>query len=217
MASPKSTELSATELELKRRGRRRLIGAVTLGLLAVVFLPMLFDSEPKRDKAMSQEISIQLPAKDGLLPLPAPTAAPAVAETVPAKPAEAAPAPAPAKAVESKPEPAKKPAEEVVPPKAEPAKPSLSPAKSEAKSTKTADQKHGFVVQIGAFKDAENAQQTAARMKEAKLPVFTDTVATKTGTVTRVRVGPFAQKGQADAALVKVKLAGADGKIIPLP
>ncbi len=218
MASPKSPELSATELELKRRGRRRLIGAITLGLLIVVFLPMLFDSEPKRDKAMSQEISIQLPAKDGLAPLPAPAAVPAAqlpVETAQPKPAEAVPAPT-AK-VEPKPESAKKPAEDAAPPKKETTKPAPSPAKAATKSAAATDLKHGFVVQIGAFRDADNAQQTAARMKEAKLPVFTDTVATTGGAVTRVRVGPFAQKEQADAALAKVKLAGADGKIVPLP
>ena len=32
---------------LKRRGRRRLVGAVALVLLAVVVLPMVFDPEPK--------------------------------------------------------------------------------------------------------------------------------------------------------------------------
>ena len=72
-------------------------------------------------------------------------------------------------------------------------------------------------MQIGAFKDVDNAQQIAVRMKEAKLPVYTDNIATKTGSVTRVRVGPFNRKEQADAALAQVKLAGADGKIVLLP
>jgi len=33
---------------LKRRGRRRLVGAVALVLAAVIVLPMVFDAEPKR-------------------------------------------------------------------------------------------------------------------------------------------------------------------------
>jgi DedD protein len=33
---------------LKRRGRRRLVGAVALVLVAVIALPMVFDPEPKR-------------------------------------------------------------------------------------------------------------------------------------------------------------------------
>ena len=48
MATAKKIEISAAELELNRRGKRRLIGAVTLGALAVVILPMIFDSEPKK-------------------------------------------------------------------------------------------------------------------------------------------------------------------------
>ena len=214
MALPKSTELSATELELKRRGRRRLIGAITLGLLIVVFLPMLFDAEPKRDKVTPQEISIQLPPKDGLAPLPAPsTPAPSPAE--PTKPASAS---AKTQTIEPKAASAKNPVASVAPTIKEVVKPaSDASARPDAKPVKSADAKHGFVVQIGAFKDADNAQQLASRMKEAKLPVYTDSVATKTGNVTRVRVGPFDRKERADAALAQVKLAGADGRIVPLP
>ena len=206
MASPKSIELSATELEVKRRGRRRLIGAITLGLLVVVFLPMLFDAEPRRDKVTPQEISIQLPPKDRLAPLSAPSTPAAVV------------APPKAEAVAPGAEPAKKAVEIVSPPIKEVTKPApVASAMPETRSVKPADAKQGFVVQIGAFKDADNAQQIATRMKEAKLPVYTDNIATKTGNVTRVRVGPFNRKEQADAALAQVKLAGADGKIIPLP
>lgn len=219
MASPKITEISASELELKRRGRRRLIGAITLGLLIVVFLPMLFDAEPKRDKVVQQEISIQVPPKNGLPTLPAPLPpAPVGAPTVATKPGRS---PANVEAVEPRLEIAKSAVESLMPPVTAAVAPARSaPAvssKAETRTTRPADAKQGFVVQIGAFKDADNAQQTAARMKEAKLPVYTDNIATKTGNVTRVRVGPFNRKEQADAALAQVKLAGADGKIVPLP
>ena len=223
MASPKNIELSATELELKRRGRRRLIGAITLGLLIVVFLPMFFDAEPKHDKVSQQEISIQLPPKDGLAPLPAPIAkspAPASAQA----PAVDAAASTTAKVVTAEPkaEPVKKAADkkgsEAAPPTLATAKP--APAKVPAAAASpgnVADAKQGFVVQIGAFNDADNAKQTVARMKETKLPVYTDNIATKSGNVTRVRVGPFKRKEQAEAALAQVKLGGADGKVVPLP
>src|SRR5260221_3107711 len=169
MASPKSTELSATELELKRRGRRRLIGAITLGLLIVVFLPMLFDAEPKRDKAMSQEISIQLPSKDSLAPLPAPMAMPSSPPVGPAaavKPAESSPL---RDKAGSTAEPAKKTAENVAPPIKDAAKPVAGAPKPEAKPP---DLQHGFRVPIGAFKDARNAQQTTARITNAKMPLI---------------------------------------------
>lgn len=54
----------ATELpedtSLKRRARRRLIGAIALVLLAVIVLPMIFDAEKK---PLDQEVSIQIPAQ----------------------------------------------------------------------------------------------------------------------------------------------------------
>jgi DedD protein len=45
----------------KRRARRRLIGAIALVLAAIIGLPMIFDSEPK---PFSDEIAIQIPARD---------------------------------------------------------------------------------------------------------------------------------------------------------
>ena len=76
----RGADLSAAEIELKRRGRRRLIGAITLGAVALVVLPMVFDSEPKPSiandrmagKLQKQEIAIQIPPKEGLAPLTPP-------------------------------------------------------------------------------------------------------------------------------------------------
>jgi DedD protein len=54
---------SSTELnqDLKIRARRRLIGAVTLVLTAVIVVPMLLDSEPR---PLNQNIPIEIPAKN---------------------------------------------------------------------------------------------------------------------------------------------------------
>lgn len=65
MATPASTEAS----EIRRRGRRRLIGAVTLVVLAVVFVPMILDSEPRPKR---NEAALEIPAKDTAPPLPVP-------------------------------------------------------------------------------------------------------------------------------------------------
>jgi DedD protein len=238
MASQKATEISAVELEMKRRGRRRLIGAITLGLLAIVFLPMIFDSKPREARTGSQEISVQIPSKEGLPPLPAPVQAPPAAKAAPsvdtpktstvapvatATPATPPPAVSTVTPLDAKPvakiEPA--PPKLEAPKKVEPpkvvAKLETKPEPKPAPKVETAAPKQGFVVQVGAFKDADNAQQIAAKAKELKLPVYTDTVATSSGSVTRVRVGPFATREKADSALVQVKLSGADGKIVPLP
>ena len=50
--------ISDEELQLKKRARRRLVGAIALVLLVVVFLPMFLDSEPK---PLNQDIAITIP------------------------------------------------------------------------------------------------------------------------------------------------------------
>src|SRR5580765_2190384 len=47
--------------ELKRRARRRLVGAVVLALAAAVVLPMLLESDPK---PLGNDVSIQIPPID---------------------------------------------------------------------------------------------------------------------------------------------------------
>lgn len=52
--------VSDEEIVLKKRARRRLIGAIVLVTLVIVLLPMFLDSEPR---PLNQEISIQIPAQ----------------------------------------------------------------------------------------------------------------------------------------------------------
>jgi DedD protein len=46
---------------LKRRGRRRLVGAVALVLVAVIVLPTVLDQEPRRD---SPTVGVRVPGED---------------------------------------------------------------------------------------------------------------------------------------------------------
>ena len=46
---------------LKRRGRRRLVGAIALVLLAVIILPMVFDPEPRQ---AAPPVSVRIPGED---------------------------------------------------------------------------------------------------------------------------------------------------------
>jgi DedD protein len=90
------------QLELKKRARRRLVGASALAVLAAIVLPMVMDHEPR---PASQDIQVRIPSQDGtgfatrILP-----AKPAATPLPPAAPvAEAKPAPEPK--AETKPEP----------------------------------------------------------------------------------------------------------------
>lgn len=105
--------VSDEELQLKKRARRRLVGAIVLVTVVAVVLPMLLDSEPK---PVTQDISIQIPSPDGgiLAAKPQPLKP---ADPTPAVPTAAAPAPAPVPAPAVAPTPAK--AEAPPPAKAE--------------------------------------------------------------------------------------------------
>lgn len=46
---------------LKRRGRRRLVGAVALVLAAVIVLPMVFDQEPR---GTGSTVNVRIPGED---------------------------------------------------------------------------------------------------------------------------------------------------------
>jgi len=70
--------ISDEELQLKKRARRRLVGAIALVLLIVVFLPMVLDNEPK---PLNQDVAITIP------PIPKP-------ESIPQDPAPIQTAPA---------------------------------------------------------------------------------------------------------------------------
>ncbi len=63
--------VSDEELQLKKRARRRLVGAIVLVTAVAVVLPMVLDSEPRPS---SQSIEIQIPSPDaGVLSVPGET------------------------------------------------------------------------------------------------------------------------------------------------
>jgi len=194
MATAASIEAS----EIRRRGRRRLIGAIVLVILAVVFIPMILDSEP-RPKA--NDVSLEIPAKDKAPPLPAPVSAPSkTAET-----------PAPVAPVETG---AQKSSAQAASTPAKASSQTRAPEKSAPTTIASAEPRlEGFAVQVGAFKD--EAKLTAAREKlmAAKIPHFVE----HRGDLNRLRAGPYSTREAAEKALASIKAASLDGQVVPLP
>lgn len=56
-----NTAASDSDLQLKKRARRRLVGAVALALLAAIVLPMVMDHEPR---PAQQDIQVRIPSQD---------------------------------------------------------------------------------------------------------------------------------------------------------
>lgn len=180
---------------LKRRGRRRLVGAVALVLLAVIVLPMVFDPEPRRS---ASPVSVRIPGEDDS------AFKPKVPPKVPAPQALEKPAPEAKaeekKAAEGKPEEKKAPEPKPAARKPEPKAPEAERARAEAALANAE-----YMIPVGAF---VNPDPVIAKLAQAKLRYYTETVATAKGTVTRVRAGPFATKSEAEKALEALKGLG---------
>ncbi|MEO8921485.1 MAG: SPOR domain-containing protein [Caldimonas sp.] len=73
-----------------------------------------------------------------------------------------------------------------------------------------------FVVQVGAFADAESARETRQKVEKLGLKTYTQVAQTPGGNRIRVRVGPFASREEADAALAKAKAAGLAAVVLTL-
>jgi DedD protein len=199
---------------LKRRGRRRLVGAIALVLAAVIVLPMVFDAEPRRT---APPVNLRIPGEDDSAFVPKVTAKKA-AEKPKAAEQAARPAEKLAKAEEKPAEPpAPIPAEPA--PAEAPAKPAPKieivvkraaekPAAAERAKAEAALAGEQYIVPVAALASPEKLQELLATLKSAKLPHYTEPIATKQGPVTRVRVGPFADRDAAERALQQLKNLG---------
>jgi DedD protein len=199
-------------LGLRRRARRRLIGAIALVLALVIVPPWIMDLEPR---PVTTDLKVEIPAQDTnrLKPpaavgkAPEVTAAPVKPDAPPVAAAKAPPPPAPEK------------------PKAEATKPA---AKADivaraAPAAKGADAKRaeailnaeGFVVQLGVFADRENAKKLEARLAKAGVKHYTESVAAAGGEQTRVRAGPYSTREAAEQVREQLKGIGlAPGPVI---
>lgn len=145
----------------------------------------------------------------------APPAAPATVSSASAAPATGAAAPAAApKAVAEVPETraldAKKarallegraPAVEAP---AAPAKTAVAEAaKPPPKPDAASDER--YVVQVGAFADPAKVREVRRKVEAAGLKTYTQVVGTSEGDRTRVRVGPFSDRAEADKAAAKIR------------
>jgi cell division septation protein DedD len=71
----------------------------------------------------------------------------------------------------------------------------------------------GFGVSVGLFAVADNAQRVAATLSGAGLPVMADPIESARGPMTRVRVGPFPNRDEAEAAAVRVRGLGLEARV----
>jgi DedD protein len=73
-----------------------------------------------------------------------------------------------------------------------------------------------FIVQVGAFSDAEKAREARLKLERAGLKTYTQVVEPKEGKRTRVRVGPFLSRQDAENAAEKIKQLDLPASILEL-
>nr|WP_010133059.1 SPOR domain-containing protein [Microbulbifer agarilyticus] len=192
--------------------KQRIVGALVLAALAVIFLPSLFD----REGARYIDVTSQIPAPPDITPI-------TIAEPQPVEEVEPAPpvnevfqpeyveqsGPAP-ESVSSAPDDAavpepRQPAAAVA--NVEPAEPEPAPElQMPAEETQLDDQglPEGWVVQVGAYKEVASADRIRNQLMDAGFRAYTRAVDTPKGRLVRVFVGP--KLSRVDAQSDKQKL-----------
>ena len=173
--------------------KQRLIGAVVLVALAVIFLPMLIKG-PAPDSGVS-DVPLDVPATPGgqyetrELPLVTPGNAPAGGVVG----MEDAPAPAPASASEAVP---------------------LGTAPATAAGTMLPASTAGgnYAVNFGAYATPADADAVIARLKQSSLPAFREPANINGKTAYRVRIGPYAERADAEAVRLQAAQVRSDVK-----
>lgn len=215
--------------ELRRRARRRLVGAVVLALAVAVIVPMLLESKPK---PLGDDVSVEIPPVDGTKfvnrlseggagPAAAPKydtriAAPSPTVSAPAAAsAPAASAPVPAAATSSAAPVADSERTQASaatgPSGTAPATATTAAAMTASAPAAQSASRSSYAVQLAAFSDDKGANALARRLKKAGYSAYTEPLKTSKGTLWRVRVGPYGSRDAAIAARDALKREGHSG------
>ena len=203
--------------------KQRLVGAIVLVALAVIFIPMLLPgggdlSEGIHGSNIPPEPDYRFspisPAPDAP-PMAAPPSVPmddkALAEAASREPVEKAPVAKPS----VEPTVADKP-------KADTAKQAAGVEKiTTAKSSPAVEkspQASGWVVQVGSFSSSRNAQALRDKLRKQGHASFVETTKSASGAVYRVRVGPVVSRASAEQLNKKLaETAGLKGLVQAYP
>jgi DedD protein len=237
-AQPESMEV------VRKRAKHRLIGSAVLVLAGVVVFPLLFDTQPRPisvdipieipGKNMVKPLAMPAKAEP---PGPQPDSAPVAAaasltpkeEIVPEKlavPSAAAPVVAKAEAkpvekaevkvvVKAEPKAETKPEPQVVP-KADDGARASALLNGQSANAASAPAESRLVVQVGSFADADKARDVRLKLEKAGLKTYTQVADTKEGKRTRVRVGPFTTRAEADKAASRIKALDLPASVLTL-
>jgi DedD protein len=170
------------------------------------------------EREADQGRELPLPAAAPLVPPSAAARASAAAKPAsqPAKPASAAakPASVPAKPASAAAKPGPDKASAPKPPAAKPDDGQRARALLDGQPASAATLR--IVVQVGAYTEAAKLAEARHKLETMGLKTYTQVVEAEGGKRTRVRVGPFASRAEADKAAARIKAAGLPVAILTL-
>jgi len=194
--------VSDEEIQLRKRARRRLVGAVALVVLVVAAAPMILDGEPPPPPAQHIDVQIAAPRKpppDERIPTPAPGSRASLADpaTETATSPDAPVSSDSGASLRSSTERAASPG---------------APGQAQEADAARAGGESYAVALIATSSPAKAAQMKRA-LERQRFPVYTQK--TPDGDKTRVRVGPFASREAAEQARRRLVRQGYDpGKVV---
>lgn len=220
------------ELSLKKRARRRLVGAIGLVLLMVGVLPMVLQDRASLTPSAAIKITmagvdagvvepIAAPSPLAAPPMPAvsPLAEPvsATAETTPVAVNDTA-----ASAVPTQNKITEKPTEKAVekPLEAKPLEAKVPEAKSQsatpapAKADASAAAKSSFAIQIGVYSSMASVTEMEGKLKQAGYQASIKKVSTDKGEKIRLRTGDYPTRQQAAEAMLKLQALNMQGMVV---
>ena len=219
--------LSEEEIQLRKRARRRLVGAIVLVAVAIVVLPMVLDSKPEQ---RNHEIEIRIPSEDAVDELPPQAGPPAEAPVAAARDSGTSELQRQESARYQSGTPGQSSGQAAEKDKlaANLTEPKIASRVENAGTDSPATDV--FVVQLGAFSDPAKARQQLQSLtsKEKDIKAYTETIKTGKGPgsrrpdnrketdsseITRVRVGPFRTRDEAEVTREKLRKLGFDGVV----
>lgn len=192
--------------------RHRIVGAVVLVALAVIFIPLLLNDRPPEPEAVDATGIPKPDTKTVVVPVSPPGTKPAAIPT-PATP-EAGKSTANKTLVVPVDTGADTPATQTVTPQApEVASPAAKPetektqktAKTNTPAKPAAVVANGWTVQVGAFSQLDNAKRLQEKLKKRGFSATLDPPAPAKGKTVRVEVGPYKDASAAQTAQARIE------------
>lgn len=193
------------ELTLKKRARRRLVGAVALVLLMIIVLPMIL--KDRTVTAPTEEVTITLSNQNQTSELPAQSDFDS--NVIPADVLPTEVPPLNSESIIDEPLGA---AQEI------PIEPKTTSVKPKTEALTTADKKNAnspkFYVQIGVFSDEANVKQLQSKLTDLGYSSQTEKIDTAKGKKIRLRTHLLGERNEAAIALQNIKDAGLTGMVV---